>query len=137
PAGGAVPQLAGVTVDHGGDERIDDPQSRGRASGARQVRQAQTEVAPSPVLKAARPVGYGLPADAEEVPRVLYGTTSCEAQQGLSTALFAGSGDLQQRLQIPIRACGKYEWSHRSQDCTRGAVEGWLPDLSKNFWPPT
>ena len=72
-----------------------------------------------------------------DLRNVLHGKALSEPQQGLSAARFAGRGDSEKRLQVPLLPRGKCERSHRPHHCTRSAVQVWPVGLSKNFWPPT
>src|SRR3954453_22309072 len=86
PVGGTKAQLAGVVVDDFGDQRVDDPQGRGRTAAARGIEEAGPEVASLALLESLGPVVDRLTADVEQFGDLSGGVPLGEPEEGASGA---------------------------------------------------
>src|SRR5512135_3449852 len=115
PDRGMITQSARVLIDDGLDQRINDPQGRGRATGARGVEESSPEVKPLTVPESLDPVVNRLPADLEQFGNLFDRLPIGEPEQGLGPASLSGQRGMGQKVfQLSTESIAQDNRGHRA-----------------------
>src|SRR5512135_1145808 len=98
PVRGAIAQLTRVLVDDLSDQRVDDPQRRGRTAGAGGIPEARPEIEVLAHPESIRPVVNRLTTAVEQFGDVLDRLPLGEPEQGLCPAAFLSQGGMSEEF---------------------------------------
>src|SRR5215210_3263502 len=113
PNRGVIAQVPGIGVDDLGDQRVDDPQGRGRTAWAGSIRQTRADIEPLALQVASRPIVDRLAADMEQFGDLVRRLPLIEPEHSLGAATFLRRGGMEHEgLQLDALSSAEHDRSH-------------------------